>query len=1093
MAAESILVSGAQQVLTSLIPVVTHEIGQAWGVKAELKKLETTLTTIRDVLKDAENQQVEKEAVKNWLRRLKSVAYDADDVLDEFNYEALRRKMEIQNRGKMGKVRNFFSRSNPFAFRLKMAHKLKDINEVLDGIRKDANDFNLRVRPEDSSSAHSTSSMMKNKTEDRQTTSVIDDSEVVGRADDKSVLVDMLVKTCTDQIISVFPIAGMGGLGKTTLAQLVFNDPLTKDHFDLRMWVCVSEPFEVPRLLKEITESAVADGTKFDVSNLDLTARKLQEKLVGKRFLLVLDDVWSDDGEKWDNLIKHLKSGSAGSKIIVTTRSNNVARMMTPNHTHYLGILSEKECWSLFHQRAFRNGGPQETPNLVEIGGRIVKKCGGVPLAVKVVGSLMHYKMEEGEWLSVEQGEFWNLPEDNSRRMMGIIKLSYDHLPSYLKCCFAYCSVFPKDYEFDIKMLTQLWMAEGFLGSKQMEDVGNEYFNSLLLNSFFQDVEKDKYGDIKRCKMHDLIHDLAQVVGKLEYSTMKPNNVENISDEVRGLSLFSDHEDTLIEIPKDLEKAKKLRTTLIFLQKKSLGWKSKYSVSNIDILMNFQSLRVLDVSSCWVKEVPPSIRKLKHLRYLDLSDNLIEVLPESITSLYNLQTLKLNSCYILRELPKEMRKMVSLRHLEFEGRWFEMPVEMGRLTNLQTITRFIVGKDGGRSLKQLKCLNNLRGELTISGLEDIVIIEEAREADLCGKHGIRSLRLWWGTESRRDNGNKMDDDVLEGLKPHPNLKSFWIQNFGGTKYPTWMAAAASTTGLTAYKNLIELKLENCHGLEHIPPMLGELPFLRDLVLEGMEKVKWTVAFPSLKELKLSEMLNLVEWLEVLPSFPSLEKLWLYSCPELKIMPSRFPSLKTLRFLDTNEMALIRSLSSNLISSVKDLEIKSCRELKSVPERLLQNNAHVLENMEFCACYKLETIFPSSQGGQEELEGSSPLPTPLDFPSLKRLVIVSCPLLKSLPDLRGMTSLRQLHLTGFKELKSVPEGLHRLTMLEILEIGDFSEKEEEGLQQLDYIKGEEDLQRLVSLRKLFLYGWPHHKNLRDQLKHLTNLIYVRMIS
>ncbi|KAJ4957506.1 hypothetical protein NE237_024617 [Protea cynaroides] len=189
------LVPGAQPILQSLISLANQEIGLAWGFKGELKKFQITLTTIQGVLQDAENQQVEKVAVKDWLRRLKSVAYDADDLLDEFKYEALRLKIEIQKKMK-GKVRNCFSSYNPFAFRLKMAHKLKDINEVLDVIRKDAIfGFNLvRVK---SSSADSTS---MNKV-DRQTFSLINDMELVGRIDDKSELVDMLVNTYNDQII----------------------------------------------------------------------------------------------------------------------------------------------------------------------------------------------------------------------------------------------------------------------------------------------------------------------------------------------------------------------------------------------------------------------------------------------------------------------------------------------------------------------------------------------------------------------------------------------------------------------------------------------------------------------------------------------------------------------------------------------------------------------------------------------------------------------------------------------------------------------------------------------------------------------------
>ncbi|KAJ4968175.1 hypothetical protein NE237_014876 [Protea cynaroides] len=869
---------------------------------------------------------------------------------------------------------------------------------MLDVIRKDAI-FSFNPIIVGSSSADST---YKNKV-DRQTFSLINDMELVGRVDDKSKLMhmvvnsDMVVNSSNDQIFSVISIVGMGGLGKTTLAQLVFNDPLTVKHFDLRI------------LLKEIIESV---GAKCDASNLDVIARYLEETLTGKRFLLVLDDVWSEDRllNKWETLKKLLRSDNVGSKVIVTTRNKEIAEIMVTSYTHHLGILSEEECWYLFCQRAFSNGGPQETPTLVEIEKRIINKCGRVFLAVKVLGSLMHSKIEEHEWLSIEEGEIGNLLKDMSGGVMLILKLSYDHLPSHLKPCFAYCS--------------------GFLGSKEMEDVGNKYFNSLLRNSFFQHVEKDKYGDIKTCKMHDLVHDLAQFVGKLEYSTVEViNNVEDKS-ELRGLSHFSDEEETF-EILESLKEAKKLRT--IFL--------SRSLVSN-------------DGICGYMREVPPSIKKLKHLRYLDLSNNLIQELPESITSLYNLQTLKLNNCNILRKLPKEMRKMVSLRHIEFTVSMFtEMPIEIGRLSNLQRLTGFIVGKDEGCSIKELKCLN-LKGELNIRGLENVTSGIEAREANLRGKQDVSDLTLRWSYYSRNGDG-KMDDDVLEDLKPpHPNLKRFLIENFGGAKCPTWMASDLST-----YKNLIEFKLINCPRLEYIP-MLGELPFLRFLELSGLEKVKChgqefyyhsdsstiggggatslsssrtatMVAFPSLKKLRLYDIPNLVEWLEMLLSFRSLVKLTLWS---------------------PNEMTT-RSLSSNLIS-LKYFFIWCCEDLKSMLVMLLQNNAHALEKLKVVRCPKLETIFtlPQTRNYFSNEEGQEGSPLPLVFPSLQELCIAKCPLVKRLPDIQGMTSLRQLYLIGFEDLKSLPEGLQKLTTLEELRIGWFS------VGPLDFIK---DLQHLFS--------------------------------
>ncbi|KAJ4968693.1 hypothetical protein NE237_015394 [Protea cynaroides] len=893
---ESILVSGVQPILQTLASVATQEIGLAWGFRGELKKLQTTLTTIQGVLQDAENQQVEKVAVKDWLRRIKNVAYDADDVLDELKYEALRQKMKIQNR-MMVKVRNFFSRSNPFAFRLKMAHKPKDINVVLDVIIKDSIFGMNLVRGE--SSADSTS---MNKV-DQQTFSLITDMEVVGRVDDKSKLMDLVVNnTSNDEIISVIPIVEWGDLERLLLLNWSSMIHSVISIFDLKMWVCLSQEFEIKRLLKEIIESA---GAKYDV--------------------------WSEDPEKWDKLKEPLKTSSVGSKVIVTTRNNEVARIMTTNYTHHLGILSEQECWSLFFWRAFSNGGPQETPNPVEIGRRIVNKCGGVPLAVKVLGSLMHSKTEECEWLSREEVcEIQNIIMDKSRGIMPILKLGYDHLSSHLKRCFAYCSVFPKNYTFYKKTLIQVWMAEGFIqqpkGRKQMEEVENDYFNILLWNSFFQDEEIWRYKDI---------------------------------------------------------------------------------------------LRVLTVHSFQIKQVPLSIRKLKHLRFLDLSNNSIHLLPESITSLYNVQTLKLNDCFELQELPKEMRKIVSLRHIKLD--WLnmltEMPVEIGKLSNLQTLTRFIEGKDEGRSIKQLKCLN-LRGNLIIKDLEDVTSGVEAREKDA---HNLQSLELIWSYRDDGGSDNEKTNDVLEGLEPlHPNLEVFPLNTFPAS-FPCRNGKCECIGEEFYYNN--NSSATGGGG-----------------ALATSSSRKMTIAFPSLEQLLLAGVPNLVKWLEVLPSFPSLEQLTIDACFNLKITPSRFPSLKRLLFGRTNEMELIMSLSNNLIY-LEFLCIYECEDLKSVPEKLLQN---MLERLKVEDCPKLETKF-STKEGQE----GSPLPL-LIFPSLKELEVI-----------------KQLKLTGFEGLKSLPKGLQRLTMLIWLEI--------------------EDLQHLVSLQGLKLVGWPPHRtNLKDQLKHLTNL-------
>ncbi|XP_059656967.1 putative disease resistance protein RGA3 [Cornus florida] len=377
---------------------------------------------------------------------------------------------------------------------------MKEINENLDAIANERTQFHLQEV------------VVVNRVEIsewRETNSFLNKGDVVyGREKDKESIIEQLVMHASEcQGVSVLPIPGIGGLGKTTLAQLVFNDERVIQHFEPRIWVCVSEDFEVKRVIEAVI------GPSCGGSNLQHLQTQLQDKLNGKRYLLVLDDVWNENQEKWDKLKSILSYGSKGALVITTTRLEKVASIMRTLPTHQLSGLSKEDCWSLFKQGAFQVN--NETPNLVVIGKEIVKKCGGVPLAAKALGRLMHFKIEESEWLRVKESEIWNLPQDDERYIMLALRLSYHNLPSKYRQCFAYCAIFEKDSKIDKNRVIHLWIANGFIlsnGTKQLEDTANQIWNELYWRSFFQEVENDDFGNVESFKMHDLVHDLAQSI-----------------------------------------------------------------------------------------------------------------------------------------------------------------------------------------------------------------------------------------------------------------------------------------------------------------------------------------------------------------------------------------------------------------------------------------------------------------------------------------------------------------------------------------------------------------------------------------------------
>ncbi|KAM7489425.1 hypothetical protein LguiB_026909 [Lonicera macranthoides] len=956
-----------------------------------------------------------------------------------------------------------------------MAHKIKKINTSLAKINKDANDFGLQRRAVDPFSLHVSLN--------RETDSFLDNSGVVGRENEALKIVKVLIDPGNQEVLSIVPVVGIGGLGKTTIAKLIYSDEKIVGHFDVRVWVCVSDNFNTKRLLMEILESL--KGGKFEEKSRDAILGDLQKELGGKKYLLVLDDVWTENVGKWEDFKSCLLgvNTTKGNSIIVTTRKQGVASIMGTHGSHYLELLSDDEIWSIFKQKAFATGGALMTRELEEIGLEIAKKCRGVPLAAKVVGGMMFSKKDREEWLDVRETVPWVSGEDENEAVLGILKLSFNHLPSpSIKQCFAYCSIFIKDWIIEKEELIQLWMALGFLqfddfgnSKKVMEDVGNQFFNDLVRNSLFQDVEKDMYGNIVRCKMHDLVHDLAQSISKSECFCLEKDYLVNDIPQVRHLASYSSGEAIWTTLSK--EKARYVHTLFlhdrIFLRD-----------SILNNILNFKCLRILKLSGVWAENLSNIISKLKHLRYLDLSAASIAVLPKSIGKLYNLQTLSLG--YSVEELPDELSNLINLRHLHYYNNpCLYQPMHLGRLTCLQTLPWFDVGREKGRRIEELGCLKHLRGMVLIRDLERVSGREEAQKANLFEKTNANTMEFQWSCD-REVNTKNDDEEVLEGLQPHSQLKRLSVQYFMGNKFPTWMMKMmVNIDGRDGrwlpLENLVEIELRGCINCEYLP-MLGQLPHLRGLKLVEMPNLKCidtsfyyhgyhhsgdinerSIYFPSLISFKLSMMPNLEEWKEVEKLiFPRLEELEIEDCPKLTAVPGCFTSIKKLSVCVVNSILPLTNICRNLTTLIS-LSINEVAELTYLPDGLLENNKSITNLQIFSSPIK-SLVFPN-------------------LVSLEDLHIRSCSNLIALPELEPMgTSLGYLVITNCYKLTSLP-ALDCLTRLSKLTLGPFSN-------ELNSFPSLDTLQNMQPhLSRLELYGWSHWESIPEQLEHLTSLNYL----
>lgn len=997
----------------------------------DLKKLETILTEILLVVGTAERRRTLDCTQQALLHQLKDAVYDAEDILDEFDYMLLKENAEKRNLRSLGSSSISIAKRlvGHDEFRSKLRKMLKSLSRV-----KECAEMLVRVIGPENCSSHM---LPEGPLQWRITSSFSLGEFVVGRQKERDELVNRLLeqadipKSRTEGAISVSPevitIVGTGGIGKTTLAQIIYNDKRIEDNYDMRAWICVSHVFDKVRITKEILTSIdkTIDLTNFNFSMLQ---EELKNKVKMKKFLLVLDDVWYDEkvggpinADRWRELFAPLWHGFKGVKILVTTRMDIVANTLDCTTPFPLSGLESEDSWELFRRCAFNSGDPKEHLEMKSIGERIVQRLNGSALAIKAVGGHLSSNFNDQEWNRYYL--FLNKGLSNEKDIMTILRLSYECLPEHLRQCFSFCGLFPKGYYFEPDNLVNMWIAHEFIqvcrdNYGSLRSTGRSYFDALLSRSFFQVLQ---YGGKVHYVMHDLMNDLAVHISNGECYRLEVDEPEDILRSVRHLSIPVGRVDLL-----RVCKLQRLRTLIIWNKNRRF---CPGVCLEADVFKEFKSMRLLDLSGCCLKCWPDfTSDHMIHLRCLRLPIT-NQPLPNSLCNLHHLQMLSVDphSCFLHTRpiiFPKNLDKLSSILHIDIHSDLLVDLASVGHIPHIKADGELCVEKTKLHGLEVLKYMNGLQGFLTITSLENVKNKNEASNAQLVNKSRISRLKLQWGS-SNACSKSEEEYAVLNALRPHPGLEELIIDGYPGCTSPSWLESIWLS-------RLEHISIHDCACWKLLPP-LGDLPSLRELHFDNMNALECistsfygVAGFPSLETLELKQLPELADWSSVDYAFPVLHDVAIGRCPKLKELPPIFPPPVKLKVLQS----IICTWHTD-----HRLDTYITREVSLTS--LLDLHLHYPESME-----STDISFDGAGISNNELRDQRHnlpkglrIPGCSDFPSafltITEMEIVSCPNITLLPDFGCFPVLQNLTVKDCPELKELPEGGNLTTLTEVL--------------------------------------------------------------